>query len=860
MVDKFYYIRPDPLNYSVRIAVGNSVRNYLWNKVAALDSIKNWRDSDCEQMGNELNNIADEIIDMLERDIKEYYKKLLLSKVAANVGNLSEDNFHVVPADIRFPGFINSLADHMITVSAFAISAGMSINIDPNDLNEEEYKEVKECFKCAKFKKGFIRVAALLHDIGKPPADEHANRTKEFITLHFGKIGKALAEASSRHHYGRYYQQKHHELVPRNKIEWLIAFADKASSASRSYVPRMPGEKNDARESLHKIIKFFRDVLEKSGLNYDIGKDNIEQIDKVLNKESQEQSEEDNPEDILKGFLDKDPNKAYTVAKKLDEAEKILSNQEKLLSLISIEVPSIQSYLMRGNSLKTFAGYSLMIDYVIHAIAKVVEEMIGKEVILSKEDGRLLALFPAKINIKQVLNSLPQEVKEILDSGLTLKYHQMPFRFIEAYLGPDKFRNSWNNIDPVLRDSIRGFGLLLEEFFNEIATKGEFYGNLDQEDTFDINQQCKECRISKRINAEEKGDPELCNLCNLTDQIYKEYRSIIFTLMSREKLDGFKFNKLLDLRPVKLIKEILELQLEKNKNNGPESLENIIDIPLTLDDFKKQGKEYIAFISGDGDSFGLIKSSATTLTQYLALTRAMNYFIYYGVMGGIINAVKENEYKTLYISPFYIGGDDIFLAIEGDAFMSFFEGFSNTLRGFYCEGNSSDLFEKLKTGPLNGGILISMSSGVYVTKDEKMPIFLVRSITNRLEKLAKKKSKSFNGKHFITYAVSSDKFYPLYASFTDTEYIYGINNKKSLKEFYNTIYGVNPEKIAMYVSYKGRELNISYDMIRREEGKDKAKALLELLLMERQSKSENKYYSMPILYYILVKAKALKVK
>jgi len=150
----------------------------------------------------------------------------------------------------------------------------------------------------------------------------------------------------------------------------------------------------------------------------------------------------------------------------INAEEKILESggstdkETRLLALLHIDVPSIQSYIARGRSLAVSVGYSLMIDAFIHKIAKIIEEQIGKEVILSKEGGSLLALVPVGYGDK-LANKIINEISEA--KHIRFAYYEMPIKFGEAFLGPEEYWEYWvrQEANVLKRDSMRTFGTLI---------------------------------------------------------------------------------------------------------------------------------------------------------------------------------------------------------------------------------------------------------------------------------------------------------------------------------------------------------------------------------------------------------------
>jgi len=98
---------------------------------------------------------------------------------------------------------------------------------------------------------------------------------------------QALSTIVARHHYGRDYQNK-----PRNVLEWIVAFADKASAGSRGFIPK------DEPEMFEKIIQHFIDL----NPGYDLGKQRLNRIQQALKGDETSEENDDDAEKFLFGF------------------------------------------------------------------------------------------------------------------------------------------------------------------------------------------------------------------------------------------------------------------------------------------------------------------------------------------------------------------------------------------------------------------------------------------------------------------------------------------------------------------------------------------------------------------------------
>ncbi|MQL54274.1 HD domain-containing protein [Acidianus ambivalens] len=787
-----YYIRIDPLTLYGRNKVTDSIRENTKNLLVNI--IRSINSTDCKQdikkCGNFLNKVADRIVDEINEEWERYYFNSVFGTSAQKDEELGLVN---TPADTRFPGFVNSLADHMLTTSAFAVAAALSYY----DNKCGELKAYDIDFSDRELLRGFVRVAALLHDIGKPPPVGHTQRTKEIVYALFKDINErlanALSEASSRHHYGYKYTNK-----PQNFIEWIISYADKASASSRTFLPRN-----------REVFEKFLDFAEKLQDLYDIGgKDYINEIkNKVV------ENDEDSEELRTYGFLSDNENKAIDLALKLRNAENELCSGKKLLALYHFEIPSIKSYLNRGRELSVYAGYSIMIDSLIHDVSDYIKSKIGKEAVISDEGGSLLAIIPSSFNSGELIKSLD------LSPFDTYKENKMEFKFAEAHLGPEENWKGWGSTDPYLRDSLRGFGSLINKFLSSPGViKSSSSVNLQNKSTIPVDKICKKCRI----NYADDGDE--CESCKTAEKFYKTFVSMVKGKNSDTEISG----KIKRLRIYKLIEEL-------NKRNERKISIRVWD---TVDDLNKDfsGEEvdlkkrrFPTIIVGDGDNFGQLKSTATTLTQYLEINRFFTYMIYYSILYALentaLNFYKHFEVPVIEFQPILLGGDDFSLLLTSQELVPFLYYVDEALvriGGRICRNLKSeykDIAEMISSKKPYQWFGISV--GAYIYKNTSFPIFLAREMAEELEHVSKTVSKKvFQDQFFGTGVISTimdEKSFGLLERIKNNKGICVLGS--DMKEIYDTIArfenaGISSRKIFDYIKLEGDRIRIFYDVAR----------------------------------------------
>ncbi|MEM3794668.1 MAG: HD domain-containing protein [Thermoprotei archaeon] len=728
------YYRVDPLNFSVWATVDDSVRDKIKDRVVGIFQKHAKRGIPDAVL---LNAVADDLVNEVYNEIQTYHERRILRIL----GDFKTDGceFVYTPADTRFPGNTNSLGEHIITTSAFAVVAALSYlnKYGVVKVEDNEYDGVKEKLSDREFVRGFVRVAALLHDIGKPPPKEHVQRSCDVVTglstILDKDLVKALCEVIRRHHYGVKYNDK-----PRNVLEWIVALADKASAGSRGFIPKeQPRKLKDA-------VDHFLGI----NIGYDLGWDRLRLLKRVLeDSNSEEEEEEDDPERSLYGFLSKDPKRVYQVNKQLLEAEaKIVgAGDDRLACLFLLDVPSIQSYISRGRTLAVSVGYSIMVDAFIHKVAEIIEKDIGREVVLSKEGGSLLALIPVGYH-DELLKKI-EGIKE--KSYFRCSYHVQPIKLSEAFLGPEQYWEFWNKhseIDPLKRDSMRTFGTLVSKFLFDASTRRNMVG-VDvpaggEEDV--VGDPCAECKMNVRV------DDKYCAACKRADEWYKAYRNYIINGI--EPKDDFAVLK--ELRSAKIVSEL------KKKNIK-------VKIPQTLDEWSNK---YIAFVSADGDNFGALKSQASTLTHYISTVMTLTDGVYLTLLYSLVRIVNNNPREAeLHFLPAYIGGDDLLLVIPGEYLKDFLVSMEKNLKNLvYYEANdkSSDDLRLRRGFPY---MRLGVSAGVFMTKNVKFPFFLAIENARNLEKASKKYAKSTyvvsdDGRGFVphfTFTLADDKTYGL---------------------------------------------------------------------------------------------------
>jgi|SRR5579875_1005215 len=785
------YIRVDPLTLYVGGEVTDSARKEIYDIIKKIIKEESENAAKCSEdiyaCGDFLNRVADRIVNEIYEEYEEYYRSSIYGENPKR-----KITFVITPADNRFPGFVNSLGDHMITTATFATAAALAYY----DYDCGELKAYGIDFSLNReLLRGFVRVASLLHDAGKPPFKGHSQRTKDIVYSLFKDISErlayALSEASYRHHYGESYPDK-----PRTFIEWIVAYADKASACSRAFLIK------DDKKFFKNLINFAK-RLQK---HYDIGGD--EYISKIENSVS-ELSEDD--EDLTTyGLLSPDENKAIDLAKELINAENRLCNGNKrLLALLYFEIPSIKSYLNRGRKLSVYSGYSMMIDSLIHEVSDFIKRKIGREAIISDEGGSLLAIVPSTFSINDIVTE--PTIKELIGMFDSYKYIFMEFKFAEAHLGPEENWKNWGDKDPLERDSLRSFGALLNKFF----AMAEEIVILKNKSKIPLTKICKECRINDAKNN------DFCESCEMANKFYDAFRK-----MARRLDESSISEKIKKLRIYKIIDDL------KKSDKEMEIIlwKSVDDLGTDLEDHKVEldKRRFPVLTIGDGDNFGKLKSSATTLTHYLEINRYFTYMIYYSVSYALektSKVYKLSKEKTIEFQPILLGGDDFSIILASQEllpFLYYFDEALNKIGGRLMKNGTTkpdSISDEVKAK--RPYLWFGISIGAYIYKNTAYPIFLAREHAEEIMlNVSKKVSKlvyqtAYNGSGAII-TITDDKSFGLLELFKKNGLtIIGSNIKSILEDILSLErININSRKIFDLIKFKDDGISILYSAAR----------------------------------------------
>jgi len=662
----------------------------------------------------------------------------------------------MVPAQRTFPGFFSSLADHALATSTIGVALAVECRLEGRDFAEEyKDKELKSLLADTNGLIQVVRLACLLHDAGKP-LQNHELKTRDVVEkflsdMGFGALSRELAELASKHHYG-----SSSELPPRTMLEWVVAYADKVAVQDRSTISPDPKGLAEALRKLHSEARDER-ILETA---------------EILELEPLPRPEELGRDTRLLLPIDKEGRE--TLDKELLNAPSRLKIDGRPLAVLLLEAQGIQGLVRRSESLKGLMGYSAMVELGMEEAADVIRSRLAPESIVFIGGGSLLAVVPSRM-FDEIKREACEKYSEFLKGAGVLKapFDREPvsFSLYELKNGPSF---TWDlPVKSPQELSTRSFGQIFNLAIQSLEPH-ETAASMGEELRLKPDELCTICRMEKglppSLDEEKPGEDEekpgeICRQAyNIRNSVMKKLR--IPVPLGGEPIEeglpggNLRFSRLpivsTTWRAVKRLSERIKedpslSEALKGKTLTFKPVETIDHLGRqmrkALEDVPEKAEEAydIAVVKGDGDNFGMIKSSMVNLTQYRHVSELFREVISEGLAEALSDvmlrqvelSLKKNDKGSLELEfPFlliYVGGDDFLLLLDSSASFIFLEGFNRYLesrlgasRGEYALGSSITF--------------LGVSLGVAVMKN-RMPIYAALEAADELEDKAKREGK-----------------------------------------------------------------------------------------------------------------------
>ncbi|WP_367343809.1 HD domain-containing protein [Methanomethylovorans sp.] len=364
-----------------------------------------------------LDEIIAEIIDIFNTSSK-------MSGIADELYKLIERSplLNDISSDSRFP--ICSLFHHLKNTSGIAVCL-MLQKLD----TDEKYgsKCLQEYGISAEYGQkdliSLVRIAALLHDIGKPRSytssskfyqyHYHTTQSKEIIEHILSATRSPLVEKYELKKILPLLSSKHHQRDVETSLEKLLSTADTVASAA-DRINEIGYEYDGNVLRLTSNDKIFPHEI-----NFDAGDLKCLNLPHTVIL-GNGQSESRNVE-----LKDKSLKSARLFIDKISAGGPVywLGKHSKLsgsIGILSLDVMGIQGFINEADKLKMLRGGSSIIDDVLRSAENIISKHVCKEAILFSGGGNLLSFVPNTKELReQLVKQIENETKDLSKGGLS---------------------------------------------------------------------------------------------------------------------------------------------------------------------------------------------------------------------------------------------------------------------------------------------------------------------------------------------------------------------------------------------------------------------------------------------------------
>lgn len=618
---------------------------------------------------------SDELLDRLIEDIIRIFdKSKKLSEIANDLFEIYQKNYllNKISSDSRLP--VCSLFHHLKNTSGIAVCLSLqNIEKKPDFIGKSlaEYG-VNEEYQKQDFI-SLVRIAALLHDIGKPrsysasrtgqPFYFHTKQTEEILESILSKTTSDLVKRFELKKILPLLASRHHSRDTKTSFERMISLADTiASAADRIY--EVEYKLNEG-----KIEVKSKDRIFPHEINFDAG--DLKCLDlphteiigsKVtVNKSVQPKKEEQSIQVFKDSTVQGGPIE-------------YLGNKWEIpgsIGIFSVDIMGIQGFINEADELKMLRGGSYIVDDVLKFIKDIIAEEVCKEAVLFAGGGNLLSFIPdSKMVMDKLERKVKMEIKDISKNGLQAA--------VVCFSEP--LSSVAGNFDDVLEKSQD----LLE------AKKNETYSRELNAETGAICDHCFK-RPAKSVGS--------CEVCKKKEEIGKQQRSVT----------GRKF-----------IKSTYGLLLPKQVSQIGDSIAVlVIDGNMMGIMFQQTTTpaEYTYKSNTFDSAFGMILEN--TISDFLENEEKRKLVIQ-----------KEDGKEYLGIDVLYAGGDDILMIMNARGAIQFSQMLVNNIAEKFVFEKKFHTRESFKNN------IVTISCGIAIS-NFKFPIYFLLDAAREMESKAK---------------------------------------------------------------------------------------------------------------------------
>ncbi len=614
--------------------------------------------------------------------IEKFDSSPKMSSFADGLYELLESNplINDISSDSRLP--ICSLFHHLKNTSGIAVCL-MLQKLD----TDEKYglKCLQEYGISVEYEQkdliSLVRIAALLHDIGKPRSytssskyqlyHYHTTQSKEIIEHILSATRSSLVEKYELKKILPLLASKHHQRDVDTSFENLLSTADTIASAA---------------DRINEIgYEYDGDVLKLTSKDKIFPHEiNFDAADlKCLNLPhtvilGNGQSESRNVE-----LKDKNAKSARLFFDKVSAGGPVhwLGKHSKLsgsIGILSLDVMGIQGFINEADKLKMLRGSSSIVEDVLRCAESIISKNVCREAILFSGGGNLLSLIPNTKECRdQLVKQIEHETKEISKGGLSAA--------IVAFEEP-------------LSDIAGEFFKVLQDSQNKLDQKKN--ENREKQIISSTKKICKYCFKRARYDSSD-----MCMVCKI-----KQEKGVNEThSMAR-----------------KFVPDIIGL-------NEPTELNHIGDsIAVLLIDGNMMGRLFQQTTTPAEYTY---KSQIFGSKFEQILRQTIFDFCHDQQKQTMIKYTADDGNTYLGIVPIYAGGDDALIIINATAALDFARSLISNIADefafeiqFHMKFHDSSSFKNY---------VVTASCGIAIA-DSKFPIYFLLNAAREMESKAKK--------------------------------------------------------------------------------------------------------------------------
>lgn len=636
-----------------------------------------------ERINNKINSEQINILlDKLVEDIiQAFNESSSLEKIADDISNILENNplIRDISSDSRLP--VCSLLHHIKITSGIAVCLVLQeIDGKSNDIQtclgeygiESNYEE-KDLI-------ALVRIASLLHNIGKLKSYTSASKDQEYY--HYTKkiIERILSETTSslvdKMELRKILPQLasvHNSSDDNTKLEEIIHNADTVASAADT-IYDVKGTYNDGSIVVKCTDKIFPHEIDLNagGLrcNYT--------SPVILGPETKPVEIKSSEGQNIQLFVDNTVHGG--------PVQNISNNTPHIsgkIGILSIDMTGIQDFISEAEKLKMLRGGSSIVDDALKRATKVISENVCKEAVLFDGGGNLLSFIP------NTRFSLGEEIKEKIRT-----------------ISENGLKPAIVTFEPSLDDIGLKFESILKESQDQLVIeKNKTKNGSILENTKHV---CKYCFKREEICTYDKN--KMCKVC--------------YIKMKTGDKNKFETSK-------KYIPDTHRLERPTELEHIGNSIAAIaIDGNMMGRMFQQTNTpaEYTYKSQTFSTKFeDIIKS---TIKDFLNNKKNLELIKHKYKEKNQLGKHKENDY--LGIDVLYVGGDDVLIIMNAKGAVRFTEMLVNNIAKIFTFKMNFD------NGITFKNPIVTISCGIAIA-DSKFPIYFLLNAARRMESKAKEK-------------------------------------------------------------------------------------------------------------------------